>query len=169
MENVEKEVTNNRSSRGIEQRSAHSRVSDERPPIVFGGGTRFNLPASVVKKLHDSNRVPGFVVYSSSNQDQKENYYDAVDRGYKPLRAEEFPELARQYELSPFDSKEETQLIRRGGQVCMVRDEEIHNAENDYYDEAKRRDQYLADMYKQTDPRYPKPFADERTRHRVRS
>lgn len=160
---------NIRSPRSASERSAKSRTSEERAPIVFGGGSRFNLPASVVKKLRDSGKEPGFVVYSSGNTDQKENYYDALDRGWKPIQACDYPELSRQYEMSPFEQKEESQLIRRGGQIAMIRDSQTHNAEKDYYDSEKQRQQYMADMYKQTDPRYPKPFTDERTRQRIKS
>lgn len=151
-----------------ESTSRKSRVEDERPPIVFGGGSRFNLPPNILKKLHDTGKVLGFVVYSSGNVDQKENYMNAIDRGWKPLDAREYPELIRQYELSPFGIREEDYLIRRGGQIAMIRDKEIDDAEKDYYDADKQRQEYLLDMYRQTDPRLPKPFLDERTRHRWR-
>lgn len=145
-----------------------TRTEEQRSPIVFGGGSRFNLPSNVIKKLNDSGKVLGFVVYSSGNTDQKENYFDALDRGWKPLDAREFPELIRQYELSPFGTKEEDYLIRRGGQIAMIRDKEIDDAEKDYYDSEKQRQEYMASMYKQSDPRHPKPFIDERTNPRVR-
>lgn len=148
--------------------SRKTRTEDERPPIVFGGGSRFNLPPNIIKKLNDSGKVLGFVVYSSGNVEQKENYFDALDRGWKPLDAREFPELVRQYELSPFGTKEEDYLIRRGGQIAMIRDKEIDDAERDYYDSEKQRQEYMASMYKSTDPRQPRPFIDERTNPRVR-
>jgi hypothetical protein len=159
--------TNIRSPRSASERGAKSRTAEERAPIVFGGGSRFNLPLNVVKKLRENGKEPGFVVYSSGNEEQKENYYNALDRGWKPLQACDYPELSRQYEMSPFAQKEESQLIRRGGQIAMTRDIELHNAEKDHYDSEKQRQQYMADMYKQTDPRYPKPFTDERTRQRT--
>lgn len=154
------------SNRGSTARK--TREQDERAPIVFGGGSRFNLSAKIIQKLHDNGKVLGFVVYSSGNVEQKENYFDALDRGWKPLDARDFPELVRQYELSPFGTKEEDYLIRRGGQIAMIRDKDIDDAEKDYYDSEKQRQQYMADMYKQVDSRYPKPFIDERTRNRVR-
>ena len=144
------------------------RIEDTRPPIVFGGGSRFNLPGNIIKKLQDNGKVLGFVVYSSGNVEQKENYFDAIDRGWRPLDAREFPELMRQYELSPFGMKEEDYLIRRGGQIAMIRDKDIDDAEKSYYDSERQRQEYMADMYKQSDPRLPKPFLDERTRHRAR-
>src|ERR1700735_1325234 len=70
-----------------------TRTEDERPPIVFGSGSRFNLPAKILKKLEDDGKVLGFVVYSSGNVEQKENFYNAVERGWKPLDAREYPEL----------------------------------------------------------------------------
>ncbi len=148
--------------------SRKTREEEERAPIVFGGGSRFNLPSKVIKKLHDSDKVIGFVVYSSGNVDQKENYNDAIDRGWRPLDSREYPELSRQYELSPFGVREEDYLIRRGGQIAMIRDKEIDDAEKDYYDSEKQRQEYMAAMYKQQDPRMPKPFLDERTRNRSR-
>lgn len=161
--------TNSRSSRAASSRSAGSRTLGERSPIVFGLGSRFNLPPSVVKKLKEAGKIPGFIVYSSGNTEQKENYYGAMDRGWRPLLASEFPELSRQYELSPFSTKEEDQLIRRGGQIAMVRDAEDDQAEKEHYDSENKRQEYMSDMYKQTDPRYPKPFLDERRRERIRS
>lgn len=151
-----------------ESTSRKTREVEERPPIVFGGGSRFNLPANVNRKLQDSGKVLGFVVYSSGNVDQKENYFNALDRGWRPLDAREFPELIRQYELSPFGVREEDYLIRRGGQIAMIRDKEIDDAEKDYYDSEKQRQEYMASMYKTADPRHPKPFIDERTRGRIR-
>lgn len=145
-----------------------TRTEDERPPIVFGGGSRFNFPANIIKKLQNDGKVLGFVVYSSGNVDQKENYFNAIERGWKPLDAREYPELLRQYELSPFGVKEEDHLIRRGGQIAMIRDKDIDDAERDYYDSEKQRQEYMSAMYAQSDPRYPKPFMDERTKHRGR-
>ena len=145
-----------------------TRTEDERPPIVFGSGSRFNLPAKILKKLEDDGKVLGFVVYSSGNVEQKENYFNAVEREWQPLDARQYPELLRQYELSPFGVKEEDHLIRRGGQIAMIRDKDIDAAERDYYDSEKSRQEYMSSMYKQTDPRLPKPFLDERTRQRGR-
>jgi len=159
---------NIRTARSSSSREARSRKSEERSPVVFGGGSRFNLPMSIVNKLKDAGKVAGFVVYSSGNTEQKENYYDAVDRGWKPMNADDFPELVRQYELSPFGNREEDRLIRRGGQIAMIRDIETHIAEKDYYDAEKRRQQYMSEMYKQEDPRLPKPFLDERKRSLMR-
>lgn len=160
--------TNPRASRSTESRAFESRVAEERPPIVFGGGTRFNVPPSVMKD--DPDHVYGFVVYSSGNTEQKENYYEAMDRGWKPVPAAEHPSLSRGYEMTPFERREEgDQLIRRGGQILMKRTTETHTAEQDYFDSEKQRQQYMADMYKQNDPRYPKPFMDERKRSRVKS
>lgn len=141
-----------------------TREEDERAPIVFGGGSRFNLPINVLKKLRDTDKVLGFVVYSSGNTEQKENYYDAIERGWKPLDAREYPELIRQYELSPFGDREEDYLVRKGGQIAMIRDKATNDAEADFYDSEKQRQEYMSSMYKQADPRFPRPFIDERIR-----
>ena len=156
-----------RAARSTESRAHEGRISNERPPIVFGSGSRFNIPISVIKD--DPDHAYSFVVYSSGNEEQKENYFDAIDRGYKPVPASEHPSLARNYELSPFERREDgDQLIRRGGQVLMKRPIELHDAENEHYDSEKQRQEYMADMYKQSDPRHPKPFLDERKRGRSR-
>lgn len=162
---VATEAKSPRASRNAESRAFEGRVAAERPPIVFGAGSRFNLPPSLVKRFKDDGKSVCFVVYSSGNVDQKENYDNAIERGYQPLTASMAPELARQYELSPFGTRDEAdQLIRRGGQIAMIRDTEIHEAEDKYYDSENQRQQYMADMYKQADPRYPRPFMDERKR-----
>lgn len=167
---VKVKTTSPRASRATESRGFEARVGEERAPIVFGGISRFNLPPALVSRLKDNDEVASWVVYSSGNTEQKENYYNAIDRHYKPIAGCDYPELARQYEMSPFASREEgDQLIRRGGQVLMKRALNVQEAEDDYYDSEKQRQEYMADMYKQADPRYPKPFMDERKRTRNRS
>ena len=79
---IEASRINIRAPRASSSRASRSRVSEERSPIVFGAGSRFNLPLSVIKKLKDAGKVAGFVVYSSGNMEQKENYFDAIDRGW---------------------------------------------------------------------------------------
>lgn len=163
MEIDEKNQIDSRTSRAALNRGSTSRVSESRPPITFGGGSRFNLPTSVVQKLKDAGKVPGFVVYSSSNEEQKENYFAAMERGWKPLTANEFPELARQYELSPFSTKEADQLIKRGGQIAMVRDKETDNAEKEHYDSERERERMMLQQYS-WDGGNVKPIIDQRKR-----
>ncbi len=158
-------TTTKRSSRATENRSYDGRVTEERPPIVYSNGTRFNLPTDLING--DPDHKYSFIVYSSGNQEQKENYFEAIDRGYQPVRASEHPTLARRYNLSPFDRKEEDDLIKRGGQILMKRPSDVHKAEEDYYNERTHRQNYMADMYKQHDPRLPRPFMDERKRVRM--
>lgn len=143
---------------------------DNRPQIVFGGGSRFNLPNNVIQKLKDEGKVVGFVVFSSGDVYQRENYFNAIDRGWKPLDSREYPELTRQYELAPseFRNREEDYLIRKGGQIAMIRDKEIDDAENEYYDSERRRAELTASTYRQGDPRSVRVDTDERTRHRAR-
>ena len=137
-----------RRSRTTESRAFESRVPSQRSPIVFGTASRFNVPAEVMKD--DPDHKYGFVVYSSGNVEQRENFYEAMDRGWKPVPAAEHPSLARNYELSPFGNREEgDQLIRRGGQILMKRPLDIHEAEEEHYDSEKKRQQYMSDMYKQ--------------------
>lgn len=165
---VNNEVPTPTETRSSSRASTSRKPREERPPIVFGGGSRFNFPDTVIKKLEKTDKVLGFVVYSSGNLEQKENYFNAIDRGWKPLDSREFPELSRQYELSPFGKSEEDYLIRRGGQIAMIRDKDIDDAERDHYDSEKHRQEYMADMYTQQDSRLPKPFMDERSRRRQR-
>lgn len=140
----QKHEENIRTPRASSSRGAQSRVAESRSPIayaanpVIGVGSRLNLPETVVKKLREDGQEPAFVVYASGNQDQKENYFTAVDKGWRPLRASEYPELARNYEINPFGDRVEDQLIRRGGQIAMVRDKDIHDQEQAVYREQNR-------------------------------
>lgn len=169
MENTEATAmetpTNVRRSRSTENRNFESRSASERPPIVFNRGSRFNVPESVLKS--DDDHAYSYIVYSSGNIEQKENYNDAIDRFYQPVLASDHPDLARNYEMNPFGDRGEEQLIKRGGQVLMKRKKEIHEAENAHYDAENYRQQYMAEMYKQADPRYPKPFKDDRSTPRI--
>jgi len=166
--NINIESKNPRASRSMELRGfKEGRVKDERPPIVFGLGSRFNLPPQLVQRFKDDGYVLSWVVYSSGGSDHKENYYEAIDKGYQPLPASAAPELMRQYELTPFgDGKREeasNQLIQKGGQTLMKRPIEIHNAEEDFYDSENQRQQYMSDLYRagQANPSLPRPFLDE--------
>lgn len=157
-----------RVSRNLESREFEGRIVNERPPIVFGGGSRFNLPPNLLKRFKNDGYVLSFVVYSSGNVDQKENYYNAIDRGYDPVASNEAPELRRRVELSPFGAREEgDQLIRVGGQTLMKRRVEDQEAEDKYYDSENSRQEYMMNLYRsgQYDPRRPIPFPlDERRR-----
>lgn len=167
MEEIKKEITpiTTRVPRAVSERGSETRVAEMRDPIVFGGNSRFNVPSQVLRD--DPDHVYGFVVYSSGNTEQKENYYEAMDRGWKPVSASEHPSLARNYSMSPFKSNEaEEELIRRGGQILMKRTVELQRAEDEHYDAEKQRQDYMAEMYRQVDPRYPKPFMDSRTKGR---
>lgn len=151
-----------RRSRATDNRAFESRTVDDRPPIVWNKGSRFNVPDSVLRS--DEDHDYSYVVYSSGNIEQKENYYDAIERHYKPVAASEHPDLARNYELNPFGSRDEGEsLIRKGGQVLMKRRKEYGQAEKSHYDSEIHRQHYMAEMYKQQDPRYPKPFMDDRS------
>jgi hypothetical protein len=134
-----------RARRSAGARSAFSRVSDERRSISFGD-SQFNLSKNIVDKLRDNGKVLGFVVYSSNNEEQRDNYLKAQDRGWQPLLANEFPELSRRYNLSPFGNKEADEFIKRGGQIAMVRNKEDDDAEKAHYDsEVDRTNKMLKD------------------------
>lgn len=158
-----------RRSRSTENRNFESREAGERSPIVWNRGSRFNVPESVLKS--DDDHAYSYICYSSGNEEQTENYWDAVDRHYKPVPPAEHPALSRDSGLSPFgnrDRDEGNNFIRKGGQILMKRKKEYHEAENAHYDAENHRQQYMAEMYKQVDPRSPKPFMDDRSTPRIR-
>lgn len=166
-DSIENAAQHQRTPRSRESRSATSRTVSQRPPMTFGQ-SKFNLPLSVVQKARDNGQEMGFVVYSRGNEEQRENYDEAVFRGWRPLRTSDYPELAPPEALSPFGKRqEETEnLIRRGGQVAMVRDTETHQAEQEYYDAEKERQRHLAEMYKTDDLGRPRVLIDQRSRNR---
>lgn len=151
-----------RSARPNVARSPRTKEEEDFSPIVFGGGSRFNLPISVVKKLEEEGKVAAFVMCSSMNEEQKENYFNAVDRKWKPLDAREHPELRRNYELSPFGDSEQDHLVKKGGQIAMVRDKRIHDAETMHYDSEKQRQEFMASTHRTEDPRTPRVIFDHR-------
>lgn len=151
-----------RRSRALDSRNFESRTVDQRPTFVYRGGSKFNVPLDVTDS--DPDHVYSYVVYSSGNFEQRENYYEAMDRGWKPVAASQHPSLARNYNINPFGTRDEgDQLIRKGGQVLMKRTIEEDDAEKAFYDAENRRQQYMSDMYKQQDPRMPRPFLDDRS------
>lgn len=160
---MEQETTNNRRSRGTESREFSARSANERPPIEFGAVSRFNLPTSLLKKLDEEGYEAGFVVYSSGGTDQKENYFDAIRRGHEPILCSQYPEIARQYSMSPFGAREEDEISRVGGQTPMKRRKKDAEAERDYYDSERMRQQIMVDTFKQGDSRV---LTDQRTRVR---
>lgn len=146
----------------------NKKQGDPKSPITWGTKSRFNLPDAVIQKLKDEGKVVSFVPYSVANEEDKERFFKAIDDGWQPIDGRDFPELMRNYKLSPFGMKEEDYLIKKGGQVAMWRDKETHDAEQSYYDAEDRRKKYMTDMYRQPDPRMPKPYLDERRAERNR-
>lgn len=110
---------------------------DERAPLRenmnWGNFGRFNIDPSIQARF--PNHVLCWVVYSRKNEEDKDNYEDAIGRYYSPVLKSEIPEYDHDGYLSPFDQKERgnDQLIRRGGQVLMKRMKEYHKAENDHW------------------------------------
>lgn len=163
-ENTEVNAISRRASRSTDSRSYEARVTEERPPVSYGDGSKFNLPKEVVQKYKENGYSLSFIMYMCGKEEDKENYFDAIDRGYHPVMASELPQLARRYEISPFSQKEEDSLVRRGGQVLMKRSIEQDRAEKEYYSEKNARQNYMAEMYKQSDPSKPRVMFDERKR-----
>lgn len=155
-----------RASRSTESRSYEARVTEERPPIAYGDGSRFNLPKEVIEKYKDNGYSLSFVMYMCGKEEDKENYFSAIERGYTPVMASELPQLARRYSLSPFSQKEEDSLVRRGGQVLMKRLSDVDIAEKENYSEMHARQRIMSELHKQTDPGKPRVMFDERSRGR---
>lgn len=154
-----------RSSRSMQSRNHEGRVEDARDPLVYAGISRFNLPKSLI------DRFPEFrfcwVVYSSGNQETKENYFDMCDKGYQPVRASECPELARHYALSPFAKKEEDELILRGGQILMKASREVAEKWDRYYQERSDAQHTIAETNRlSADGRSPRVFQANSSRVR---
>ena len=94
--------TTRRSTRSMQNRSKDSRVTEERPPVSYSMGSKFNLPKSLVENMRKAGYEPGWIVYSRGKEEDKENYFDAIDREYQCVPASEAPELARRYEMNIF-------------------------------------------------------------------
>lgn len=154
--------TNIRNSRSTEKRVFESREAEERPQAFFGGNSRFNVAKEILDA--DPEHAYGFVVYSSGNYEQKENYYDAINRGYSPVPTSEHPKLARRHVATPFRESREDQLYTTGGQILVKRDKKIDIAEKEYFTGNQQRQEYISEMYRQPDPRFARPYIDQRTR-----
>lgn len=161
MSNVQETPTpKGRPKRAYESRGFEGRVTQARKPLLYSQGSRFNIPKEVIDA--DPDHYYSFIVYSSMNEENRENFYDAIDRGYEAVKGSEHPILARRYDLSPFDKKVEDDVIKRGGQILMKRPMEIHEEEMKIYNEHNHRQEYMAEMHRSRDPRQPRPFMDER-------
>ena len=154
------EAPTSRTRRAATGRTSFSRVSEDRRSVSFGD-SQFNLPKSVVEKLKADGKVVGFVVYSSMNEEQRDNYLKAQDRGWDPLCADEYPELTRRYNLAPFNSRESDTFIKRGGQITMIRSQEEDDAERKYYDSEVARTNKMLREYSFGGGEI-KPYVDQR-------
>lgn len=169
MEDTSEHKTTRR-SRSTDNREFESRAANQRTPIVYGTRSRFNFPEETIKRFKDMGYELNYVVISSGNQEQKENYYDALERGHEPLLASEDPSLARNYGMDPFGSRDDAdQFIRKGGQVATKIKIETAQAERDHYNDENKRTHYMTEMHKlaANNPGAPKPFLDERRRERI--
>ena len=161
-----------RRSRSTDSRSFDSRAANERAPLNYGTLSRFNVPEKTRKKYKDMGYDLCWIMYSSGNLEQKENYFKALERGYSPVLASDDPELCRNYSMSPFGEKSDSNIdsfIPRGGQILMKIKEEERESELELYDSENRRNNYMTNMHKiaANNPGAPRPFIDERRRERV--
>jgi hypothetical protein len=121
-----------------ERRTRRERIREAvRDKIAYFNKSQFNLNPALLEKLKDQGKEVSYVVYSSMGQDMRENYSKALNDQWRPLKAQDYPELGSANELSPFPSRhEEESLVRVGGQIAMMRDKEIGDAERAIYEEA---------------------------------
>lgn len=154
-EKIEEVAVGRPSNRRSDTRLA---APNSRPVFTFGGGSRFNMPREILDG--DPEHDFGYVVYSSNNIDQTQNYNDACDRGWEPVRVSEYPSLSRQRIASPFSARDNANDFEmRGGQIAMRRLKEVSRQENEYHDQSKYSQEQKADAHKHYDPRMPRPHA----------
>ena len=113
----------------------------ERENLNWGRFGRFNIDPAIQARF--PNLVLAWIVYSHRNEEDRENYQDAVERKYMPVLKSEVPEYDQDAYLTPFDQSERgnDKLIRRGGQIMMKRLKTYHKAENDYWNNMHRQQQ----------------------------
>jgi hypothetical protein len=125
--------TFDRTPRLAEERHNIARPHSIRPALNFGKLGRFNIDPIIQARF--PHHVLAWVVYTRANEEERENYEYAIERGYIPVMKEEIAEYNRSAYMSPFDREQKgnDQLIRRGGQIMMKRLKEDHEAESNYW------------------------------------
>lgn len=164
------EAKTTRRLRSADSRNFESRSASERPPIAYGLLSRFNISKEIIKSYADQGYELNWVMYSSGNVEQKENYFSAIERNHIPVLASEHPEFRRNYDMNPFGEKNPVdQFISKGGQILMKRKEEYCAAEREHYDSENRRQDFMTEMHRMSaqNPGSVRPFIDERKRERV--
>lgn len=161
-----------RRSRSTDSRSFENRSANERAPLTYGLISRFNIQDKVNKKYKDLGYDICWIAYSVNNGETRENFFRHMDMGYEPILSAEEPDICRNYNISPFDDRNdrgENKLICRGGQaLTKIKTEDRQNFLAQFDDENRRND-YITAMHQvaANNPSAPRPFIDERKRERV--
>ncbi len=137
---------NARESRGVELRGHQSREARERPPIVYGHTSKFNLPPHINARAKDSGKILGWVAAWGGNEALEENYEDSLSRGWEMADEASYPELCRHYEKSPYGQRERTPGIRKGGEILMEMDLAVHEGWNNFYDSENEYNKLVLEM-----------------------
>ena len=119
-------------------RASESRVATTRPAI--GGEVRRRLDVDLTGLPDDMEAC--FVREYCLGERHLDNVQAAMDRGYRPASVEMFPN-ANPIVL-PGDADETHGLIRRGGQILMIREKRIGDAERNAQHEDVKEQQRAA-------------------------
>jgi hypothetical protein len=145
----ESEIKLSRRSRSADNRGMNDRTAGERPPIVFGNNSRFNLDESVRVKARNEGKEVAFVPYSIRGQESYETCDNACEKGWEYTEASKYSSLKRNYNQDPFRRRESTdEFVKVGGQILMERSLELKEAEDRYFNEENFHRQTLVEQHK---------------------
>ena len=144
------EPRQSRRSRSLDSRDSDNRASQERPPIVFGNISRYNLDPSI---LADKRYRFSWVPYMVNNEEIHQYYDNAVRRGWEAVEATDYSQARRVFKKDPLRNRaDEEEYMKVGGQICMRRKEEICKDEDKYFSEENAHRDKLVDLHKDTTP-----------------
>lgn len=84
-----------------------TRESEARPALSHPNNTRFNLRPDIIEKYNDY--VFSFVcVPHHSSNPGNDNYDEAVEKGYEPVRYTDIPDLKKSHTVNPFGKEKDT-------------------------------------------------------------
>lgn len=130
-----------RFNRAAHNRANTRRMNNERPPLDFSIGSRFNIPKEITEA--DPDNIYGFIPYMAGGEQLQDIVDDAVERGWWPVLKSEHPILARRYLSDVFGKTEQCDYIKKGGQIAMKRSRIDHDHEMDQYKQMDKRNEEL--------------------------
>lgn len=146
MNSEDTDLKYSRRSRSKDSRDYDNRASKERPPIVFGHISKYNLDESI---LADTRYKFAFNAYMVRGEEIPQNFYTSQRNGWEPVEASEYPQARRIYKHDPFRKREsEDELIRVDGQILMRRDVETCEKEAQFFDEENYHKDNIVNMHK---------------------